>query len=175
MRKATTAVLAAATLAATAFGAGTASADSRTESGDLLVLSTSGVLTTHDADSPRRIKERTRITGLARGDYLIGIDVRPATGVLYAMSAKGRLYTVNADSGRATAVGTPTALNGRAIGFDFNPTVDRIRLVTSQGQNLRLVPDTGALAATDGPLAYAGTDPAAGSTPRVAAAGYTNS
>ncbi|GAB2991992.1 hypothetical protein GCM10027184_52610 [Saccharothrix stipae] len=49
--------------------------------------------------------------------------------------------------------------------------MDRIRLVTSKGQNLRLHPDTGAVAATDGVLAHVD----GGSAPRVAAAGYTNS
>ena len=32
------------------------------------------------------------------------------------------------------------ALNGTAFGFDFNPTVDRIRIVSNAGQNLRLHP-----------------------------------
>ena len=56
---------------------------------------------------------------------------------------------------RATAIGngpfTP-ALEGTEFGFDFNPTVDRIRVVSNTGQNLRLHPDTGAVAAVDGRL-----------------------
>ena len=44
------------------------------------------------------------------------------------------------------------ALSGTAFGFDFNPTVDRIRVVSDTGQNLRLNPDTGAVAAVDGAL-----------------------
>ncbi|WP_461122865.1 DUF4394 domain-containing protein [Saccharothrix stipae] len=82
-----------------------------------------------------------------------------------------RLYTVDPHTGHAVGIGTAVALDGHAIGFDFNPTVDRIRLVTSKGQNLRLHPDTGAVAATDGVLAHVD----GGSAPRVAAAGYTNS
>jgi hypothetical protein len=39
---------------------------------------------------------------------------------------------------------------GNLVGFDFNPTVDRIRLVTSTGQNLRLNPETGTVSNTDG-------------------------
>lgn len=34
--------------------------------------------------------------------------------------------------------------------FDFNPTVDRLRIVTNTGQNLRLNPETGGVAAVDG-------------------------
>jgi len=121
------------------------------------------------------VKAKVKVTGLAKGDRLIGLDRRPANGMLYALGAAGQLYTVDAGTGKAMAVGTPIALNGRAIGFDFNPTVDRIRVVTSSGQNLRLNPDNGAVAGTDGALAYAPTDRNAGKRPAVSAAGYTNS
>ena len=33
---------------------------------------------------------------------MIGIDVRPADGMLYAVSADGSIYTVDAKSGQAT-------------------------------------------------------------------------
>ena len=36
-----------------------------------------------------------------------------------------------------------TLLNGGAFGFDFNPTVDRIRVTSDAVENLRLNPDTG--------------------------------
>ncbi|CRK57507.1 hypothetical protein [Alloactinosynnema sp. L-07] len=178
MRKATTAIVACAAVLAAVLGTGSAAATPKhhpRSGGELLVLSTNGFLTRHDAGFPLLVKGKARITGVAAGDRLIGIDVRPATGVLYSLSAGGQLYTVDAHTGQATAVGAPIALNGTAIGIDFNPTVDRIRVVTSSGQNLRLVPGTGAVAATDTPLAYAPTDKAAGTTPAVAAAGYTNS
>ncbi|QNP51622.1 DUF4394 domain-containing protein [Hymenobacter qilianensis] len=53
------------------------------------------------------------------------------------------------------------------MSFDFNPAVDRIRLVTSTGQNLRIHPETGAVAATDGNI-----NGAAGAT--VTGVAYTN-
>lgn len=138
------------------------------------VLTADGTLSRHDGRLPLLPSRRVRVTGLA-GDRLVGIDVRPATGALYAIGAAGQLYTLDTTSGAATRVGTPTVAVGRAVGLDFNPTVDRIRVITSAGTNLRLHPDTGALAATDGALAYAGTDAGAGRTPTAAAAGYTNS
>lgn len=174
----TTMAIAAATIAATVLAAHPAAATPahpRADRGELFVLSTNGTLTRHDAALPVLVNGSARITGVPEGDKLIGIDVRPATGTLYALSARGQLYTVEPRSGQATAVGVPVALAGTAVGFDFNPTVDRIRIVTDSGQNLRLVPDTGALAATDGTLAYADTDPAAGKVPSGSAAGYTNS
>jgi hypothetical protein len=122
--------------------------------------------------------EVIKITGLPRGEKLLGIDRRPATGQLYALSNKSRLYTIHADTGAATAIGTgpfTPALTGTRFSFDFNPTVDRIRIMSNTGQNLRVHPDTGVTAATDLVLAYAEGDPGAGSISDVGGAGYTNS
>ncbi|PSL27901.1 DUF4394 domain-containing protein [Dyadobacter jiangsuensis] len=114
------------------------------------------------------------ITGLEQGDMLKGIDFRPATGQLYAISSMNNLYQVNTKSGdqegKATRIGSaPIAavLNGH-VGFDFNPTVDRIRVVTTSAQNLRLHPETGAIVPGDSPLnGYA--------NPMIGAVAYTNS
>jgi hypothetical protein len=89
------------------------------------------------------------------GERLLSIDFRPATGQLYGAGSTGRLYVVNLNTGVARAVSsTPFTqdLSGGIVGFDFNPTVDRIRLVTSTGQNLRLHPETGALVMEDGAI-----------------------
>ncbi|WP_461126004.1 DUF4394 domain-containing protein [Spirosoma aerophilum] len=109
------------------------------------------------------------ITGLQSGESLFGIDFRPLNGQLYAIGSTSRLYTINTSNGAATLVGTgplSTLLVGNDVGFDFNPTVDRIRVVTNSGQNLRLNPNDGAVAAVDGSL-----NPG---TPNVTAAAYTN-
>ena len=115
------------------------------------------------------------ITGLGAGQTVAGIDYRPAAPrILYAISNVGQIYTINVRTGVATAVGTPPIPTISGVGFDFNPVVDRLRIVTQIGQNIRANPDTGALAATDGTLAYAPTDANAGAIPTVAAAAYTN-
>jgi hypothetical protein len=109
------------------------------------------------------------ITGLQAGEAVLGIDFRPLNGQLYALGSSNRLYTLNLASGAATAVGTTaftTALSGTDFGFDFNPTVDRIRVVSNSGQNLRLNPIDGTVAAVDAVL-----NPG---TPVVSAAAYTN-
>jgi hypothetical protein len=87
------------------------------------------------------------------------------------------VYVLDTLSGAATAVAaafTP-ALSGVEFGFDFNPTVDRIRVHSDAEQDLRLNPATGAVAATDGTLAYAPTDAGNGTNPNVVATAYTNS
>ena len=108
------------------------------------------------------------ITGLQAGETILGIDMRPVNGQLYALGSTSRLYSINTANGMATVIGMPfsTPLSGTSFGFDFNPTVDRIRVVSNTGQNLRLHPVTGAVAATDMIL-----NPG---TPMVDAAAYTN-
>jgi len=126
----------------------------------------------------------TAVTGLASGQTLVGLDSRPATGELFALGYAAatttlQLYTLNPNNGALTAVGAPLVLNlgtnTARIGFDFNPTVDRIRVVGANGTNYRLNPTNGVLAATDGSLAYATTDTNASNTPGVGAVAYTNS
>src|SRR3954466_1091084 len=98
------------------------------------------------------------VTGLQLGETLVGIDLRPATGVLYGVGSSSRMYTINPIVGAATQVGSAGAftLNGTAFGTDFNPVPDRIRQVGNTEQNLRLNPNDGTLAATDTALNPAG-------------------
>jgi hypothetical protein len=109
------------------------------------------------------------ITGLQANEDILGLDFRPLNGQLYALGSTSRLYTINLASGAATPIGTgafSTLLSGTDFGFDFNPTVDRIRLVSNTGQNLRLNPLDGTVAAVDAAL-----NPG---TPMVTSAAYTN-
>jgi hypothetical protein len=132
-------------------------------------VTASNQLLQYNAKSPGTIDATVAITGLQTGETLLGIDFRPATGQLYGIGSTSRIYIINHLTGKATAVGTgpfTPAISGNLVAFDFNPTVDRIRLVTSAGQNLRLNPETGAVAATDGNI-----NP---STAAVSAVAYTN-
>ncbi|HZG00327.1 MAG TPA: DUF4394 domain-containing protein [Chitinophagales bacterium] len=119
------------------------------------------------------------ISGLQPGETILAIDFRPATGQLYGLGSSSRLYVINPMTGVARPIGVEPfmpALSGTVVGFDFNPTVDRIRIVTSTGQNLRVNPETGAVAAVDGVIngqagamisAVAYTNNTAGSTSTV--------
>lgn len=108
-------------------------------------------------------------------ETLLAIDFRPLTGDLHAFGPSGRQYVLNLTSGAATTpTGTATALAGTRFGFDFNPTVDRIRVVNDADQNARLHPDTGATTNADGNLAFAATDINTGANPNVVGVAYTN-
>ena len=115
--------------------------------------------------------ESWEITGLQPSETILSIDYRPATGQLYALGSTSRLYIINEETGLATALGagpfTP-AIASENASIDFNPTVDRIRLVTDSGQNLRLHPELGTVAATDGSIN-------GGNNPKIGAVAYTNS
>jgi hypothetical protein len=127
------------------------------------------------------IRERRALVGLADGETLIGIDFRPATGVLYGVgriggTGNGQLYTIDLETGQVTPVG-PRAipLAGVAFGVDFNPVPDLLRIVSDTGQNIRIRPVDGSVAGTDTNLAYpAMGDPNAGRAARVVAVAYTN-
>ena len=111
------------------------------------------------------------ITGLESGEMIVSIDYRPATGQLYALGSTSRIYIINENNGMATPLGDAAfspAINGDNASLDFNPTVDRIRLVTASGQNLRLHPELGTVVATDGMIS-------GGSNPMIGAVAYTNS
>jgi hypothetical protein len=139
-------------------------------------LTTTNGLVVFDSATPGSLTSSVPVTGLVAGDTLVGIDFRPANGQLYGLGSGSRLYSINRVTGVATQVGSSGAftLNGTSYGFDFNPTVDRIRVVSDVDQNLRLNPDTGGLAATDLALTYAAGDSNAGQNPNVVGSAYTN-
>jgi hypothetical protein len=139
-------------------------------------VTTTNVLETFDSATPGTIIGSVGVTGLQTGETLLGIDVRPANGVLYGLGSTSRLYTINPVTGAVTQVGSAGAftLSVTAFGFDFNPAVDRIRVFSNTGQNLRLNPNDGTLTGTDTALAYAAGDPNAGATPRAVGGAYVN-
>jgi uncharacterized protein DUF4394 len=138
-------------------------------SGDTFGLTSTGRLVTFDRASPS-LDTAVAITGLQSGETLLGVDVRPGgmtPGQLYGLGSTGRLYTIDTTTGAATLKSTLaadptdtsapfTTLSGTEFGVDFNPVVDRLRIVSDTGQNLRVNVDSGATI-TDGNLNVGGT------------------
>ena len=142
-------------------------------------LTHTDVLLSFVAGAPGTVTDSVKIRELGGGDVL-GIDYRPATGGLYAVlrdaGGTGRVVRIDPDSGRVmtgmplvTAAGAAVMLTGENFDLDFNPTVDRLRVVSDMGQNLRIDVSTG-VTTVDGMLRYA----AGTGSPRVTAAAYTN-
>lgn len=152
---------------------------------EAVVLTAQASLACVPGDDPSAERPLGAVTGL-EGEVLVGIDMRvpfsangvsngvPAEGTLYGLGSNGGVYSIEyTDADTSTAVATKRAqldqaLSGTSFGVDFNPTVDRLRIVSDTGQNLRANVDTGATI-VDGTLNMMGTV-----TGGVVGAAYTN-
>ena len=145
-------------------------------------------LVSFNSATPGTFLTNVPLSGITAGEGVLGIDFRPATGQLYAISGStsvastGTVYTVNLATGALSTVGTagntglmPGNTSSR-VSLDFNPVVDRMRVVTGNRQNYRFNPGTGALVLQDGTLTYDVGDPNTANSGGILAAGiaYTN-
>jgi hypothetical protein len=137
---------------------------------ELVALSDDGSLV---AFRPHETTSRRLVPAGVSG-RLIGIDRRPADGKLYGVTGSD-VYTLDPSTGAAALVSTLTVPFDGDVrsGVDFTPQLDRLRLVSADGRNLRVNVDLGATA-VDKPLAYAPGDANAGARPRITAGGYAN-
>jgi hypothetical protein len=115
----------------------------------------------------------TVVGSTTRAETILALDFRPATGMLYGFNGSS-IFTFDLTTGAAAPVAaTSSTTDLFSVGFDFNPTVDRIRIVDGANRNLRVNPVDGATI-VDGPYVYAAGDSLAGSAPRLSAVAYTN-
>jgi Domain of unknown function (DUF4394)/Calx-beta domain len=144
--------------------------------GEMVALTTSGRLVSFDQGSTTVLRHAATPTGLPAGETIFDLDYRPRDGKLYALSSGANLYTIDAATGAAAMVSALladpgdasapfVALVGTQFGLDFNPVVDRLRVVSEAGQNLRIDVDSGRTI-TDATIRGAVTG--------LAAAGYVN-
>ncbi len=124
--------------------------------------------------SAKKVVKSWNITGAS--GKIAGIDVRPADGMLYALTADGNLYTVDTATGKATMKSKLETMlpAGTWATVDFNPAADRLRVIGSDGTSLRVNVDDGKVT-KDGSLKFADGDAAKGKTPKVVAGAYSNS
>jgi hypothetical protein len=114
-----------------------------------------------------------KVTGISGA--LVGIDVRPADGMLYGLVDDGTVVTIAKD-GKATMKSKLETMvaKGVAVTVDFNPAADRLRVMGSDGTNLRANVDDGKVT-KDGSHKYADADMHKGEKPNIIAGAYTNS
>lgn len=173
-------------LGALALAIGTIAATTSARAEMLIGLTTTNQLVTFDSATPWMASTPMTIAGLAANEGILGIDLRPSTGVLYGLGSAGNLYTLDAATGNATFVAALVAdptdasapfdgLMGAAFGVDFNPvpdlgqTLPSLRVTSNAGINLRINVN-GANAGrvfTDGSLNGTGT-------PTIVGSAYTN-
>jgi hypothetical protein len=136
-----------------------------TADGAPIIAVTTTTLLLFDSTTPGTVTT-TAISGLAVGDTIVGIDRRPATLQVYALTRSGpgvgRLYVLNTTTGAARLVATLAAdpvdltapyvsLSGARFGVDFSPVADRLRVNSDTDASLRIHPSTG-LVVTDNAL-----------------------
>ena len=140
----------------------------------LVGLTTSRDLVTFDSAAPTVVLNSVRINGVPATETLLGIDYRPATGLLYATTQKA-LYTVDPISGAAKMVDNYGPLKPGVVstGFDFNPILDRIRFTNANQLNVRIEADTTGLIQEKN-LTFQKGDTNAAKKPTIAGIAYTN-
>ena len=120
-----------------------------------------------DTANPAGLTSRP-IAGLQTGtETVAGLDTRPATGQLFLITvptgvlanALIRSYSLDPATATATFVGsipasTVPGAGDSPTGADFNPVVDRLRVVNAGNENFRINPNNGALSGDDVNLTY---------------------
>ena len=114
-------------------------------------------------------------------EQLIGIDVRPADGLLYALSDASTIYTIDVTGEgkgnvvRISALGVKFAGGVQSL-MDFNPVLNALRLIGSNDQNLAVVNGNGNLQTTapQTRITYDPADVNAGADPNLVGGSYTN-
>jgi len=135
-------------------------------------LTSTGRILGFDTADPTDINSEVTVRGLATDESLVQLDYRPATGTFYCITSQFRVCTVDPTTGSVTLVSQTAFAEDLANPvIDFNPRVDRLRVISSE-QNLRVNPNDGSLAATDTPVAYDNDDVNDNRTPQLAAIAY---
>ena len=123
--------------------------------GELFGLTNTNRIVSFERSTPQTFRTNVPVTGLNSGESVVAIDTRPSDGLLYGLTNRSRLVTIDPTTGTATARSTLTAdaadttnrftaLSGTTFGIDFNPVVDRLRILSDAGENLRVNVDSGA-------------------------------
>jgi Domain of unknown function (DUF4394) len=84
----------------------------------LIGLTSTNALATFDTATPANGTVPVTITGLlGANETILGIDRRPANGLLYGVGSSGRIYTLNTSTGAATfaALISGATLSGTAF------------------------------------------------------------
>ncbi|MET0183438.1 MAG: DUF4394 domain-containing protein [Caulobacterales bacterium] len=124
----------------------------------------------HIDSETRRATRTVEISGV--NGPVAAIDLRPADGMLYALAYSGGVYTIDPMTGVATRKSqlriAPSAAG--AVTADFNPVANRLRIITSNGANLRANVDNGDVT-EDQRLRFVSGE----GQPNIIAGAYTNS
>lgn len=111
-----------------------------------VLITASGATITID-NRTGAVLSRSAITGLAAGETVVDADYRHADGRIWILSSASKLYSV--DNATNVATERSTLSTGLAVGatyaIDFNPQVDRLRVIGSNNDNWAVNVENGAV------------------------------
>jgi Domain of unknown function (DUF4394) len=136
-------------------------------------LSGDRTLTLIDLDRARVVRQ-VHIKGI--NGRVLGFDVRPADGQLWGVATSRQVFTIDPQSGKTTVksrLSQAFPANVEAS-VDFNPAVDRLRMIGTNGTNWSVSVDDGVVTPQTA-LTFVQPNPFGGTgTPSVVAAAYIN-
>jgi len=115
---------------------------------DVFVVTDADRVVAVDGDSLSGVIRSARLTGLAPSETILALDVRPADLELYGVTSLHRLARIDTYTGVCQPLSSSPFSplpDAAVVGFDFDPVLDRARLVTESGQSLEVSPVTGAV------------------------------
>ncbi|MGI8819587.1 MAG: DUF4394 domain-containing protein [Chthoniobacterales bacterium] len=140
-----------------------------------------GTLVSFDSATPSVVNTIGNISGATSGQFFYDISFRPSNGLLYGLAVNSftgasNLYIINPLTAAASLVGgSPFSLSlsiGGRVSMAFDPVADSVRVISRNGSNYRVDPNTGTLTAQDSNLRYTGGVPS--QTPDTTAIAYSN-
>ena len=101
-------------------------------------LTADGQLVCFSDKRPKKVQVIGTVNGLAGDTRLLAIDFRAQDGLLYGLGDAGGIYRIDTATALASGIGRLTvALTGASTTIDFNPAANALRIIGSDGQNLR--------------------------------------
>ena len=106
---------------------------------------------------------------------ILAIARRPTDQNIYALIGNGALQVYSGTNGSFSNYHNVANddTNGSRFALAFDPTADRLRMISDAGQNVLINPDTAAIVATGTAPSYAAGDPNFGRRPNIADIAYT--
>ncbi len=120
----------------------------------------------------KQVVRTVKVSGI--GGSLLGIDVRPADGMLYGVVDDGAIVMIAMDGKAAKKSQLDMPPPKMNVTVDFNPAADRLRVMSSDGASLRINVDDGKVI-KDGSHKFADGDKNKGARANVVAGAYSNS
>ncbi|HMO01534.1 MAG TPA: DUF4394 domain-containing protein [Oligoflexia bacterium] len=133
-------------------------------------------LTMFDSNAPATSMGSLPISGLQQAEIIMAIDFRPSNNKLYGLGSSSRIYQIDLTNGLASPIGASAfnpPLSGGHFGFDFDPTTDRVRIISDTGKNFTVSADTGSVITIENDLSFYGGDQNT-PKPNIVAIAHTN-